>query len=318
MSLGLIGKKMGMTRIFTEAGVSVSVTVVHVPANCVTQVKTPDSDGYFALQLSVGECKPSRLSKPMAGHFKKSGVNARRSLREFRIDEEELRADGDQVKVNSFSVGEKVNVTGISKGKGFAGVIKRYHFHTQDATHGNSLSHRSAGSIGQCQTPGKVFKGKKMAGHLGSERVTIKNLTVVKVDEERELLLLKGAVPGAPGGEVLVRHLMAVPPPPPEKEAVPEEAAPEEAAPKEAAPKEAAPKEAAPEEAAPEEAAPQEAAPQEAAPEEAAPKEAAAEEAVPEQEQAAAAEAAPENSADVKEGQEGGDGSEDAADQEKK
>ena len=212
MPIGLIGKKLGMTRVFTEDSGSVPVTVVHVPANSVTQVKTPDSDGYFALQLAAGERKASRLSKPAAGHLKKSGVETCRSLHEFRIGEEELREKGDRVKVNTFNIGEKVNVTADSKGKGFAGVIKRHHFRSQDATHGNSLSHRAAGSIGQCQTPGRVFKGKKMAGHLGDTRVTVKNLKVVKVDEERELLLIEGAVPGARGAEVLVQHLTAVPP----------------------------------------------------------------------------------------------------------
>ncbi len=212
MPIGVIGKKMGMTRVFTEAGASVPVTVVHAPANRVTQVKTPDVDGYFALQVAMGECKSSRVRKPMAGHFKKAGVEVGRFVREFRIAEEELRNCGDRVGVTSFSAGEKVNVVGVSKGKGFAGVIKRHHFKSQDATHGNSLSHRTGGSIGQCQTPGKVFKGKKMAGHLGDRRVTVRNLTVVKVDEVRELLLLEGAVPGARGSEVLVHHLAPVSP----------------------------------------------------------------------------------------------------------
>ncbi len=216
MPIGLIGKKVGMTRVFTEAGRSVPVTVIHAPANRVTQVKTPESDGYRALQVAMGECKPSALSKPVLGHYKKAAVKPRRSMREFRITEDEMRGCGDLVRVSSFSVGEKVNVIGTSKGKGFAGVIKRYHFKTQDATHGNSLSHRSAGSIGQCQTPGKVFKGKKMAGHMGDARVTARNLTVVRVDEERELLLLCGAVPGSRGGEVTVHHLVSIPPLPEE------------------------------------------------------------------------------------------------------
>ena len=210
MPIGLIGKKLGMTRVFTEAGTSVPVTVIHAPANYVSQVKTPDSDGYLALQMTVGA--PTRVGKPMSGHFKRAGVEAGRSVREFRIVEEELRNNGDRVNVASFSVGEKVNVIGTSKGKGFAGVIKRHHFRSQDATHGNSLSHRAAGSIGQCQTPGRVFKGKKMAGHLGGERVTIRNLTVVQVDAERELLLLEGAVPGARNSEVVVDHQVPVPP----------------------------------------------------------------------------------------------------------
>ena len=213
MSIGLIGRKVGMTRVFTDAGVSMPVTVVHAPANCVIQAKSSASDGYVALQMAAGECKESKINKPMAGHFKKAGVSAKRSLREFRITEEELRSNGDSIGVDSFKEGEKVNVVGVSKGKGFAGVVKRYHFKTQDATHGNSLSHRAPGSIGQCQTPGKVFKGKKMAGHMGNERVTTKNLTVVKIDKERELLLIRGAVPGSRGGEVLVNHLIPVPPP---------------------------------------------------------------------------------------------------------
>ncbi len=228
MPIGLIGKKMGMTRVFTEAGASVPVTVVHAPANCVTQVKTPDRDGYLALQMAAGECRSSRVRKPMTGHFKKAGVGTMRSTHEFRIAEEESRRLGDQVKVSSFTAGEKVNVVGVSKGKGFAGVVKRHHFKTQDATHGNSLSHRTGGSIGQCQTPGRVFKGKKMAGQMGNKRVTARNLTVVKVDAERELLLLEGAVPGARGGEVWIHHLAPVPP---TEETPAAEEAPQEQAP---------------------------------------------------------------------------------------
>ena len=231
MPIGLIGRKVGMTRKFTDAGVSVPITVVHAPANRVTQVKTPDGDGYLALQLAARECKPSRANKAMTGHFRKAGVGAMRSLREFRVAEEELRNPGDRVGVTSFSAGEKVNVVGVSKGKGFSGVIKRHNFKSQDATHGNSLSHRSAGSIGQCQTPGKVFKGKKMAGQMGNKRVTVRNLTVFEVDEARELLLLRGSLPGSPGSEVLVHHLVAVPPeePPAEEEASPETPAEESA-----------------------------------------------------------------------------------------
>ena len=212
MPMGLIGIKVGMTRVFTDAGVSMPVTVVHAPANRVTQVKTPERDGYLALQVAAGACKPSRVPKPVAGHFKKVGVKPVRSVREFRIAEQEHRNHGDSIGVTSFSEGEKVNVVGVSKGKGFAGVIKRHHFRSQDATHGNSLSHRVPGSIGQCQTPGKVFKGKKMPGHMGGRRVTARNLTVVKVDEERELLLIRGAVPGSPGGEVVVQRLAPAPP----------------------------------------------------------------------------------------------------------
>lgn len=227
MPTGLIGRKIGMTRVFTQAGVSLPVTVIHAPANCVTQVKTPDSDGYRALQVAAGGCKLSRLTKPVLGHYKKAGVEPRRSIREFRIAEEEMRSRGDLIQVDSFSVGEKVNVTGVSKGKGFAGSIKRHHFKSQDATHGNSLSHRSGGSIGQCQTPGRVFKGKKMAGHMGDARVTARNLTVVVIDRERELLLLQGAVPGSRGSEVTVHHLVPVAPSPAE-EATAQEQVPED------------------------------------------------------------------------------------------
>ncbi len=207
MTIGLIGRKRGMTRVFTEQGDSIPVTVIEVSPNRVTQVKTVEVDGYNALQITLGQKRSNLLNKPQVGHFSKAEVEAGEGLWELRLDGEEgtdLKA-GAELKVDQFEVGQKVDVTGTSKGKGFAGVIKRYNFAMQDATHGNSLSHRAPGSIGQCQTPGRVFKGKKMAGHMGAVRVTTQNLEVVRVDEERNLLLIKGAVPGAAGGQVAIR-----------------------------------------------------------------------------------------------------------------
>lgn len=205
MSLGLIGRKAGMTRVFTEDGVSVPVTVIEVEPNRVTCVKTVDSDGYAAVQVTTGAKKANRLSKAQAGHFAKAGVEAGAGLWEFRAEGEEGINVGDALTVERFEAGQKVDVTGQSKGKGFQGGVKRHNFRTQDMTHGNSLSHRAPGSIGQCQTPGRVFKGKKMAGHMGAERSTVQSLEVVRVDLERNLLLIKGAVPGAPGGDVIVK-----------------------------------------------------------------------------------------------------------------
>lgn len=205
MTIGIIGIKRGMTRIFTEEGVSIPVTVVEATPNRITQRKTQKSDGYEAVQVTFGEVKASRVSKPMAGHFSKANVEAGRHLYEFRCDSDTKLDVGDEINVSSFTVGQKVDVTGQSKGKGFAGVVKRYNFQMQDATHGNSLSHRAPGSIGQCQTPGRVFKGKKMAGHMGAVRVTTQTLEVIRVDQENNLLLIKGAVPGAKGGDVVVR-----------------------------------------------------------------------------------------------------------------
>ena len=205
MSVGLIGRKAGMTRIFTEDGVSVPVTVIEVDPNRVTQVKTVEADGYTAVQVTTGAVKANRLNKPKAGHFAKASVEAGRGLWEFRLSGDEGINVGDSLTVERFAVGQKVDVAGQSKGKGFQGAIKRWNFSMQDATHGNSLSHRSAGSIGQCQTPGRVWKGKKMAGHMGAERVTVQTLEVVRVDVERNLLLIKGAVPGATGGDVIVK-----------------------------------------------------------------------------------------------------------------
>lgn len=207
MAIGLIGRKVGMTRIFTPEGVSIPVTVIEVDANRVTQVKTLETDGYRAIQVTTGTKKASRLVKPEAGHFAKAGVEAGRGLWEFRLADGEGSeiAVGTELKVELFSDVKMVDVTGQSKGKGFAGTIKRWNFSMGDATHGNSLSHRSPGSIGQRQSPGRVFKGKKMAGHMGDERVTVQSLEVVRVDAERNLLLVKGAVPGATGGDVIVK-----------------------------------------------------------------------------------------------------------------
>jgi large subunit ribosomal protein L3 len=195
-----------MTRVFTEEGASVPVSVIQVDPNRVTQVRTEDADGYSAIQVTVGERKASRVNKAEAGHFAKAGQEAGRGLWEFRLDDHEGDAPevGNELNVELFEAGQIVDVRGVSKGKGFQGGVKRHNFHMQDATHGNSLSHRAAGSIGQCQTPGRVFKGKKMAGHMGNENVTTQNLEIVRVDADRGLLLVKGAVPGAKGGDVIV------------------------------------------------------------------------------------------------------------------
>ena len=203
MSLGIIGKKVGMTRIFTDKGESIPVTVINVEPNVVSQIKTVDTDGYNAIQVTTGAKKASRVNAPTAGHFKKAGVEAGSQVMEFKTDAEYQL--GDKLELSIFTEGQKVNVSGTSKGKGFAGVIKRYNFRMQDATHGNSLSHRAPGSIGQCQTPGRVFKGKKMSGHMGAERVTTRNLELVRIDEEKGLILIKGAVPGAKNGSIVVR-----------------------------------------------------------------------------------------------------------------
>ena len=205
MSIGLVGRKCGMTRVFTEEGRSVPVTVVEVTANRITKVKTNERDGYAGIQVTVDSKKATRLSRPEAGQFLKAGVEAGRGLWEFKIDgSEELFEVGDSLTLDRFQEGQLVDVSGTSKGKGFQGGVKRWNFRMQDATHGNSLSHRAPGSIGQNQTPGKVFKGKKMAGHMGSEKVTTQNLQVVKVDQTRQLILIKGAVPGAPGGDLII------------------------------------------------------------------------------------------------------------------
>ncbi|ASK35143.1 50S ribosomal protein L3 [Alloalcanivorax mobilis] len=204
MAIGVIGRKCGMTRVFTEEGISIPVTVIEVTPNRVSQVKTEETDGYNAVQVTIGERRASRVTKAQAGHFAKAGVQAGRGVGEFRAEAGDLQA-GSDITLEVFEAGQVVDVTGTSKGKGFAGAVKRWNFRTQDATHGNSLSHRAPGSIGQNQTPGRVFKGKKMAGHLGAERVTVQNLEIVRVDAEKNLLLVKGAIPGATGGDVIVR-----------------------------------------------------------------------------------------------------------------
>ncbi len=207
MPIGVVGRKRGMTRIFTEAGASVPVTVIEATPNRVTQVKSEQRDGYRAIQVAAGSIKPSRLTKAQAGHFARAGVDAGDMVMEFRLRDgegEDLEA-GSEVTVEQFAEGQAVDVSGVTIGKGFGGVIKRHHFHTQDATHGNSLAHRAPGSIGQNQTPGRVFKGKKMAGHMGNVNRTAVNLEVVRVDAKRNLILIKGAVPGAKGGEVVIR-----------------------------------------------------------------------------------------------------------------
>ena len=207
MSIGVIGRKVGMTRIFEQDGKSIPVTVIEVEANRVTQIKTKDTDGYTAIQVTTGSVKASRLNKPEAGHFAKAGVEAGRGLWEFRLDDADIAnySVGSEVKVELFNDVKKVDVTGTSKGKGFAGSVKRWNFRTQDMTHGNSRSHRVPGSTGQNQTPGRVFKGKPMCGHLGNVQVTVQALEVVRVDAERKALLVKGAVPGAINGTVVVK-----------------------------------------------------------------------------------------------------------------
>ena len=206
MTIGIVGRKSGMTRVFTDEGVSVPVTVVEVLPNRVTQIKELETDGYRAIQVTTGDRKASKVSKPAAGHYAKAGTAAGDGLWEFRLEgSEEAFEVGSELTVERFEQGQIVDVAGRSKGKGFQGAVKRWNFSMQDATHGNSLAHRAPGSIGQCQTPGRVFKGKKMAGHMGAERVTTQGLEVVRVDSERNLLLIKGAVPGAPGGHVIVR-----------------------------------------------------------------------------------------------------------------
>jgi large subunit ribosomal protein L3 len=207
MAIGLIGRKVGMTRIFTEDGVSIPVTVIEATPNRVTQLRTEEIDGYKALQVTAGDKKANRVNKAQAGHFAKAGVDAGRGLWEFRLEanEGEGIVVGSELTVEMFAETKMVDVAGTSKGKGFAGVIKRWNFSHQRNSHGNSLSHRAPGSIGQNQSPGKVFKGKKMAGQLGNKRITVQSLDVVRVDLENNLLLVRGNVPGAPGGDVIVK-----------------------------------------------------------------------------------------------------------------
>ena len=207
MPIGLVGRKAGMTRLFTDAGESVPVTVVVVEPNRVTCLKTQEKDGYRAVQLTTGSKKPSRLSKAQVGHLAKFGVEAGVGLWEFRLDdgEGEALAPGSDLDVTTFATGQKIDVTGTSIGKGYAGVVKRHNFRTQDASHGNSLAHRAPGSIGQNQTPGRVFKGKRMAGHMGAARRTVQNLEIARIDEARNAILVKGAIPGPRGGRIIVR-----------------------------------------------------------------------------------------------------------------
>ena len=212
MPIGLVGRKAGMTRVFTDVGESMPVTVVVVEPNRVTRLKTQETDGYRAVQLTTGRKKPSRVSKPQAGHLAKHGVEAGEGLWEFRLDDgegEEL-ALGHTLDVTEFETGQKVDATGTSIGKGYAGVVKRHNFRTQDASHGNSLAHRAPGSIGQNQTPGRVFKGKRMAGRMGNVRRTAQNLEIVRIDEARNSLLIKGAIPGPKGGRIIVRPAVKV------------------------------------------------------------------------------------------------------------
>jgi large subunit ribosomal protein L3 len=207
MAIGVVGRKSGMTRVFTEDGRSIPVTVIEVDPNRITQLKTEERDGYTAVQVTTGTRKPQRVSKALAGHFAKAGSLAGRGMWEFRLEPaaaSEL-ALGGTLGVDQFEAGQKVDVSGVSKGKGYAGTIKRWNFAGQDATHGNSVSHRVPGSIGQNQSPGRVFKGKKMSGHMGNRNTTEQSLVVVRVDVERNLLLVRGAVPGATGADVYVR-----------------------------------------------------------------------------------------------------------------
>ena len=207
MAIGLVGKKCGMTRVFTEAGVSIPVTVVEVTANRISQIKTQDTDGYQAIQVTTGERRDSRVNAAQKGHFAKAGVAAGRGTWEFRVEDSELegREAGSEIAADLFQVGQIVDVIGTSKGKGFQGGIKRHNFRSQDWTHGNSVSHRVVGSTGQNQTPGRVFKGKKMPGQMGTKRVTVQGLEVISVDAEKGILVIKGAIPGANGGDVIVR-----------------------------------------------------------------------------------------------------------------
>ncbi len=212
MAIGLVGRKVGMTRVFTETGNSIPVTVIEVLPNRITQLKTEDNEGFRAVQVTTGTRKASRVNKPQAGHFAKAGVEAGRGLWEFPLNAEE-GVDftvGQDLTVEMFQVGQRVDVIGTTKGKGFAGTVKRHHFRTQDATHGNSRSHRVPGSIGQNQTPGRVFKGKKMCGHMGDVRRTAQYLEVVRVDTERHLLLIRGAVPGSTGGDLIIKPTVKV------------------------------------------------------------------------------------------------------------
>ena len=207
MTIGLIGKKQGMTRVFTPEGDAIAVTVVSVQPNTITQIKSDEIDGYSSIQVTTGNKKEKHLTKPQLGHFKKNSINPGEGLWEFRVTSDEiaeLEVGGDLF-LEQFEEGQSVDVSGTSKGKGFQGTVKRWNFQMQDATHGNSISHRAPGSIGQCQTPGKVWKGKKMSGHMGAERKTVQNLKITSIDEENSLLLIKGPIPGSRGSDIILK-----------------------------------------------------------------------------------------------------------------
>jgi large subunit ribosomal protein L3 len=207
MTIGLIGKKQGMTRVFTPEGDAISVTVISVQPNTITQIKSDEIDGYSSVQVTTGSKKEKHLTKPQLGHFKKNSINPGEGLWEFRVTSDEI-ADlevGNDLFLEQFEEGQSVDVSGTSKGKGFQGTVKRWNFQMQDATHGNSLSHRAPGSIGQCQTPGKVWKGKKMSGHMGDERKTVQNLKITSIDQENNLLLVKGPIPGSRGSNIILK-----------------------------------------------------------------------------------------------------------------
>ena len=207
MTIGLIGKKRGMTRVFTPEGDAISVTVISVQPNTITQIKSDETDGYSSVQVTTGNKKEKHLTKPQLGHFKKNSINPGEGLWEFRVNADQIAEleVGSDLFLEQFEEGQSVDVSGISKGKGFQGTVKRWNFQMQDATHGNSISHRAPGSIGQCQTPGKVWKGKKMSGHMGDERKTVQNLKITSIDEENSLLLIKGPIPGATGSDIILK-----------------------------------------------------------------------------------------------------------------
>ena len=207
MTIGLIGKKQGMTRVFTPEGDAISVTVISVQPNTITQIKSDEIDGYSSVQVTTGNKKEKHLTKPQLGHFKKNSINPGEGLWEFRVNADQIAEleVGSDLFLEQFEEGQSVDVSGTSKGKGFQGTVKRWNFQMQDATHGNSISHRAPGSIGQCQTPGKVWKGKKMSGHMGDERKTVQNLKITSIDEENSLLLIKGPIPGATGSDIILK-----------------------------------------------------------------------------------------------------------------
>ena len=207
MTIGLIGKKQGMTRVFTPEGDAISVTVVSIEPNTITQIKSEETDGYSSVQVTTGSKKEKHLTKPQLGHFKKNSIKPGEGLWEFRVTSDEITEleVGSNLFLEQFQEGQLVDVSGTSKGKGFQGTVKRWNFQMQDATHGNSISHRAPGSIGQCQTPGKVWKGKKMSGHMGDERKTVQNLKITSIDEENNLLLIKGPIPGATGSDIILK-----------------------------------------------------------------------------------------------------------------